>query len=115
MTDMNLTNLFNELKVKRQLRMIDQSPIMLRSSHEHGILQKYIAKVKERNEGKTMMNSKYSILLDKEINSRSGLNSPLAYDCNVEDLLRGEKKLKEPSKVSSGDYGPTGDQLLNTQ
>jgi len=70
------------MKVKRHLRMIDESPVALRSSYEHGVLMEYVKKVGQRR--KKHRFEEYSRQMEKE-SSKS--EAALAYDCSLDDIL----------------------------
>ena len=45
---MKLASFLQGMKVKRHLRMIDESPVPLRSSYEHGVLMEFLKKAGQR-------------------------------------------------------------------
>ena len=46
---MKLVDFLANMAVKRKLRMIDESPVPLRSSFEHAVLSDYLGNVQQRS------------------------------------------------------------------
>ena len=62
--------------------MIDESPVALRSSYEHGVLMEYLKKVGQRR--KKHRFEEFTKKMDKE---QSKSEAALAYDCSLDDIL----------------------------
>eukprot|EP00347_Sterkiella_histriomuscorum_P017633 403348592 len=93
---MKLSKLFQDIKLERRLRMIDESPASLRSMHEKIILSSYLQKVRERKENHQFL--RYSQMMDQE-------EIMLAYDCSIDELFQSNavdsKAQRSPSQFDN--------------
>ncbi|CDW74682.1 UNKNOWN [Stylonychia lemnae] len=103
---MRLSKLIQDLKIKRHLRMIDQSPILLRSDLEQSLLMNYVTRIQERRERRHV--NEYADRIDKEFNAEQNM----AYDCPVEEIF---KKLNFTTNKMTSNLNQNGQITTNNK